>query len=361
MRTEERLCLIMSSLEISGHKQREIFEHLEPSLIFTGFAGQSQKLVAILGEKDCGRLRHCLNDAYYNELTEQNEKNSVTALTFYSARYPKKLKNIPDPPMTLYVRGDAGLLDEKSVAVVGTRKISAYGRRVATAFTAQLSKRLVIVSGLAYGVDTAAHEAALNACGKTVAVLGSGVMNIYPAANENLAARILAQGGAILSEYGLFAPPNNYHFPMRNRIVSGLSDALLICEAPLKSGTMSTLEHALEQGKDVYAVPGEIYSPNSMGCNELLKRLQGALVTAPEDILNNFDINYEKTKKKLIQLDITEQIVVNLLSRGKMHFDGIVKESNLAPRELAFILASLELKGILVKLPGNNYQYMEEN
>ncbi len=360
MTIEEKLCLIMSSLEITGHKQREIFSAAEPSLLFSDFGGQTNKFAEILGG-DSIRLRHSLNDEYLSGILEQCEKNSVRAVTFYSPDYPEKLKNIPDPPMTLYVRGNMGLLNERGIAVVGTRKVSSYGRRVTNAFTAELARRLVIVSGLAYGVDTAAHEAALSEGGKTVAVLGSGVMNVYPAANQNLAERILSSGGAVVSEFGLFGAPNNYHFPMRNRIVSGLADALLICEAPLRSGTMSTLEHALEQGKDVYAVPGEIYSPNSMGTNEILKRLQGALVTEPKDILDNFGINYEKTEKTQIQLDFSEQLVVNLLSRGKMHFDELVAETALKPHELAFVLANLELKGLLVKLPGNNYQYMEEN
>ncbi len=360
MKLEEKLCLIMSSLEISNVKQRDLFACTDAELLWTNFYDENQNIRKILGEKDLSRLKKCLNQTYFDELETQLLKNDVTALTYFSPKYPQKLLDIPDPPYTLYCRGDIGLLNSDAVAVVGTRKVSAYGRRVTSHFTAELAKHFTIISGLAYGVDTVAHETTLKGVGKTVAVLGSGVCNIYPAANENLAKKILDNGGLIISEFGVFSEPNNYHFPMRNRIVSGLSKALLITEAPLKSGTMTTLEHALEQGKDVFAVPGEIYSQNSMGCNELLKRLQGALVTDPKDILHDMNIRYEKKEKKSIQLDLTQQSVVNLLIAGKKNFDTLIEESKLNPSELAFILSNLELMGCIMKLPGNVYQYMED-
>ncbi|MDD4833069.1 MAG: DNA-processing protein DprA [Clostridia bacterium] len=360
MKLEEKLCLIMSSLEISNNKQRELFSCVDLELLWTNFYDDNQKIKKILGEKDLSRLKSSLNQTYLDAIITQIEKNGVTAVTYFSPDYPQKLKDIPDPPYTLYCKGDVSILNSDGIAVVGTRKISAYGRRVTAYFTDELAKHFTIISGLAYGVDTVAHETALKSGGKTIAVLGSGVCNIYPAANENLARKILENGGLIVSEFGIFGEPNNYHFPMRNRIVSGLSRALLITEAPLKSGTMTTLEHALEQGKDVYAVPGEIYSQNSMGCNELLKRLQGALVTDPKDILREMNVRYEKKEKKAIQLDLTQQSVVNLLIAGKKNFDELVETTKLNPSELAFVLSNLELMGCIMKLPGNVYQYMED-
>lgn len=202
--------------------------------------------------------------------------------------YPKKLQNIYAPPVKLYVLGDEQILNKPSIAIVGCRQASDYGKKVAFRFAYELAKQgIVIVSGLARGIDTCGHLGAVKANGKTIAILGSGFGHIYPAENKELCKEIIQKGGAILTEYEPDSKPEKMHFPARNRLISGLSDGVLVVEAKEKSGTLITVDHALDQGKDVFIIPGNITSSNSYGTNELIK--QGAkLVTKIEDILEEF-------------------------------------------------------------------------
>ena len=197
--------------------------------------------------------------------------------------YPKKLQNIYAPPVKLYVLGDEQILNKPSIAIVGCRQASDYGKKVAFRFAYELAKQgIVIVSGLARGIDTCGHLGAVKANGKTIAILGSGFGHIYPAENKELCKEIIQKGGAILTEYEPDSKPEKMHFPARNRLISGLSDGVLVVEAKRKSGTLITVEHALDQGKNVYAIPGNITSENSYGTNELIK--EGAIpVTTIED------------------------------------------------------------------------------
>lgn len=202
--------------------------------------------------------------------------------------YPKKLQNIYAPPVKLYVLGDEQILNKPSIAIVGCRQASDYGKKVAFRFAYELAKQgIVIVSGLARGIDTCGHLGAVKANEKTIAILGSGFGHIYPAENKELCKEIIQKGGAILTEYEPNSKPEKMHFPARNRLISGLSDGVLVVEAKEKSGTLITVDHALDQGKDVFIIPGNITSSNSYGTNELIK--QGAkLVTKIEDILEEF-------------------------------------------------------------------------
>lgn len=202
--------------------------------------------------------------------------------------YPKKLQNIYAPPTSLYVLGDEQILNKPSIAIVGCRQASDYGKKVAFHFAYELAKQgIVIVSGLARGIDTCGHLGAVKANGKTIAILGSGFGHIYPAENKQLCKEIIQKGGAILTEYEPDSKPEKMHFPARNRLISGLSDGVLVVEAKEKSGTLITVDHALDQGKEVFIIPGNITSNNSYGTNELIK--QGAkLVTKIEDILEEF-------------------------------------------------------------------------
>lgn len=210
----------------------------------------------------------------------------VKLVTLADAEYPKMLREIHDPPLVLYVQGDVEALNTASVAMVGTRGPTQYGLECAHRFGYQLAQAgVTVVSGLAYGVDTASHKAALQAKGRTVAVIGSGLDQMYPAENQGLADTIAASRGAVISEYPFGKRANKQTFPMRNRIVSGLSRAVLIVEADLKSGTMITANQALEQGRDVLAIPGRIDNPKAQGCLMMIK--QGArLVTCVDDVLD---------------------------------------------------------------------------
>lgn len=227
------------------------------------------------------------------ELKQYMIKNHIEIITIKSIDYPTKLKNICDPPIVIYVKGNKKLLGEKSIAIVGCRDATMYGRKIAEKMAYNLSiNNINIVSGLAIGVDSHAHIGTLKTKknqGKTIAVIGNGLDDIYPKENKKLAENILESGGLIVSEYIVGIKPNKINFPARNRIISGLSDGVLVVEAKEKSGTLITVEYAIEQGKEVYAIPGNIDSVNSIGTNKLLK--DGAnFVTDVKDIINNMKL-----------------------------------------------------------------------
>lgn len=209
----------------------------------------------------------------------------IEEISINSKEYPERLKNIYDSPKKLYILGNKSLLHRKGVAIVGARESTLYGKNVAYELAIQLSQSgIVIISGLALGIDTYAHIGALQ--GGTIAVLGSGINNIYPKENIELARRIIKNNGCIISEYPLSSKPERLHFPQRNRIISGLSEGVIVVEASKKSGALITAEFALEQGKEVFAVPGDVRRKQSEGTNQLIK--DGAMiVTGYKDILEN--------------------------------------------------------------------------
>ena len=216
------------------------------------------------------------------------KKNEIEIITIYDECYPKKLKELYDKPIVLYVKGNKNILNEFSLAIIGCREYSKYGEIVSKDIAYKIAKSgIVTVSGLARGIDSFAHEATLKAGGRTIAVIGSGLDNIYPRENIALADEIVRSGGVIVSEYIIGTKPAKMNFPARNRIISGLSNGVVVIEAKKKSGTMITVDFALEQGKDVFAVPGSVLSKNSEGTNELIK--QGAkLITNIKDIIEEF-------------------------------------------------------------------------
>ncbi len=207
------------------------------------------------------------------------KKNNIDIISIEDKQYPNILKEIYDPPICLYIRGNKEILNNKSISIVGCRKATDYGRKVARDFAYNISKQDInIISGLAIGIDSEAHLGAVEANKMTVAILGNGLDTIYPKENINLSQKILDSGGTIISEYPLGTKPKKENFPARNRIISGMSNGLLVVEAKEKSGTLITVDFALEQGRDVFVVPGNIVSENSVGTNDLIK--QGAkLVT----------------------------------------------------------------------------------
>lgn len=218
------------------------------------------------------------------------QKYEIEIVTIYDKEYPNKLRNIYDPPTTLYIKGNKEILNSNSIAIIGCRECSNYGKEVARKVAYKLGKENIsIISGLAKGIDSQAHLGCLNAKGKTIAVLGSGLDRIYPKENLKLYNEIIANGGAIVSEYIIGTTPDKMNFPARNRIISGLSDGLVVVEAKQKSGTLITVDFALEQGKNIFVVPGNITSANSIGTNELIK--QGAkCITTVEDILDEYPL-----------------------------------------------------------------------
>ena len=274
----------------------------------------------------------------------------VTALTLLDDTYPVSLRQVADPPPVLFVRGRLRPTDERAVALVGTRRATAYGRAVAERLARELAAAgVTVVSGLAKGVDTAAHQAAVQAGGRTLAVLGNGLDQVYPPENAGLARDIVERdAGALVSEFAPGVPPDAINFPRRNRIISGLSQITVIVEAGEKSGALITADFALEQGRDVLAVPGSIFSPTHAGANSLLK--QGAMpVTSVDDVLELLgspEAASDELARDVPELAPEESTVRQALSDEPRHIDELAHGLGLGPGTVAASLAMLELKGL---------------
>jgi len=272
--------------------------------------------------------------------------------------YPTLLAEIPAPPPLLYIKGRIDPVFAYRIAVIGSRKITIYGRRITEEIAYNLAlNKIVIVSGLALGIDTIAHQACLKARSPTIAVLANGLDKIYPSTNTNLAQQIISQQGAVISEFPLGTLPLKQHFPRRNRIISGLCQAILITEAALKSGSLLTANHALEQNRDIFAVPGSIYNKNSEGTNNLIK--QGAkLAISAQDILLELNLQnsskYVKTRKILPSSPVQQKIYDNL-SKEPVLLNDLIKKTKLPTREVNSALTLMEIKGIVKNLGGGQY------
>ena len=277
-------------------------------------------------------------------------------ITLADAAYPKALLEIADPPSVLYVRGQIGLLQKPGLGIVGSRNATPQGLQTAENFSRTLAaKGLTIVSGLALGIDAAAHRGALAAGGETIAVIGTGADRLYPARNRELALAIVEQG-AIVSEFPLGTPAIAANFPRRNRIISGLSRGVLVVEAALESGSLITARLAAEQGREVFAIPGSIHSPVARGCHRLIK--QGAkLIETAQDILEEFG-NYRElpeVEPAAIPGD-NENAVLAALGHDPCNLDDLAARTGLPADQLLTELLTLELAGRIATLPGNRYQ-----
>ena len=324
------------------------------------FIQEPQELLAVEG-MDPYKVR-ALQDKGLTRTAEEKLEGALKSghklLTPESPGYPQELKEIIDPPMVLFVQGE-GKVPARSLAMVGTRLPSIHGIRNASVFAEGLARNGVcIVSGLARGIDTFSHEGALKAGGQTIAVLGSGLNKIYPSENRRLADRI-ADAGAVISEYDPDEEPQPHHFPMRNRILSAISQAVLIVEAPRKSGALITADLALEQGKDIFAIPGSIRQSQAEGCNHLIK--DGAFcVTEPEDILHrlrwdNFKA-HEEERNLEVNLDTQSQRLLKLLStEGARTVDELSLMSGFTAPELLRRLTNLESQGLAMASPGQRW------
>lgn len=272
--------------------------------------------------------------------------------------YPRQLLETADPPLLLHLEGRVELLDAVSLAIVGSRNATPQGIENARAFAAHLSRAgVTIVSGLALGIDAAAHEGALDGIGSTIAVVGTGLDIAYPRRNEALARRI-ADKGLLVSEHSLGSPPLADHFPARNRVIAGLSRGTLVVEAALQSGSLITARLASEAGREVFAIPGSIHAPQSRGCHALLK--QGAkLVELADDVLEELRLPAGPPPSKATQLSAVEDPVLAALGHDPITLDALVARTGWPPAELNARLLELELQGHVGRLPGQLFQRVE--
>lgn len=315
----------------------------------------------LLDEKTFKSLKEMRSEEVFIKLFYSLEKSGIVAISYLHPDYPETLLDLYDPPPVLYIRGDIELLkDPRILAVVGTRTPTYDGKKTTNEFVKTIANEdVVIVSGLARGIDTIAHESTIQAGGRTIAVLGSGLNCMYPAENIELSETIIETGGALVSEMLPDEGPQKWSFPMRNRIIAALSKGVLIVEGKKTSGAMITAANALDLSRDIYAIPGSIYARLSEGPNHLIQN--GAFPTlSPWDILEAerwATRRDEKNKdKKKISLNENEAIVVNLLENQPLTFDEISKQTQFSSSELNSLLTMLVLRGIIIKTPGNSYR-----
>ncbi|MEW6557046.1 MAG: DNA-processing protein DprA [Elusimicrobiota bacterium] len=294
---------------------------------------------------------------------KEAEKNGFQIIAAFMDNYPQTLKTIYDYPPVLYTKGNISERDAIAVAIVGTRRLTTYGKMVCEYLTRELvNAGITIVSGLARGIDTVAHQTAVSEKGRTIAVLGNGLSYHYPPENRKLEDRI-AENGAVISEFPLHTKPDRQNFPRRNRLISGLSLGVVVVEADEKSGALITAKSAIEQGRDVFAIPGSIFSKYSKGPNTLIK--EGAkLVSGVDDIINEINIlkNFvEKTRKNLKviaehkKLDEKTDTVWNTIAFEPVHIDIISEKTNMPVEKLSVILLELVMDGLVSELPGKMY------
>jgi DNA processing protein len=290
-------------------------------------------------------------------------KHQITALTWEDPDYPSLLKEIYAPPPVLYARGQLLPDDEWAVGVVGTRRATLYGKQVARMVGQDLARsRVTVVSGLARGIDSIAHQAALDAGGRTIAVMACGLDRVYPPEHRNLAQAIM-ENGALVSDYPVGTPPEAGNFPPRNRIISGLSLGVVVVEAGQKSGALITSTFAEEQGREVFAVPGSIVSRSSIGCNRLIQ--DGAkMVLSIEDILEELNltmIEHQSEARAMLPADQTEAQLLALISDAPTHVDAICRSSRLPIQQVSSTLAMMELKGMVRQIGGMHYVLARES
>ena len=290
-------------------------------------------------------------------------ESDIQALTWHDEAFPSRLKEIYDVPPVLYVKGSLLFEDERSVAVVGTRRPTAYGRQVAHRLTYDIANAgVTIVSGLARGIDSIAHKAALDAGHRTIAVMGSGIDVIYPREHDLLAEQIVERG-ALVSEHPMGTRPDSKNFPRRNRILSGMTLGTVVIEAGETSGALITARHSNDENREVFAVPGNIFSPGSSGTNRLIKDGSAKLVSNFTDVLEELNLTSVGSQIEMVALfpeDETESEVLRCVSYDPIHIDEVIRESELGISTVSSALAMMELKGIVKQVGGMNYIRIRE-
>lgn len=310
----------------------------------------------VLDERGLRSLLECRGALDLDGRMEGLRRSNVSVLTLLDDAFPRLLREAPAPPPILFTRGTFSDFDEQAVAIVGTRRMTPYGREVTARIAGDLARAgVTIVSGLALGIDGVAHRAALDAGGRTIAVLGGGINRVYPSGHRQLAGQV-SDSGVLLSEYDPDAQADGPHFPARNRIISGLSLGVVVTEAPEKSGALITVDFAADQGRDVFAVPGNVNSANSVGCNRLIR--DGArIVRSADDVLEDLRLGSAPPPpaQQPLLLDERDRRIVAVLTSEPQHIDDIAAQANLTVTQISVQLMTLELQGIVRNSGAQHY------
>ena len=366
--TPEQLAAWLSFLRLpalGARGRRALLEQFSDPLAI--YAAAPSDVARVLATLDSHRNRQPLyralaagpNAAAVQEDLAWLAQPHCSLITWTDPDYPPLLRQLPDPPVALYVRGDRALLGQPQLAIVGSRNPTPAGREHAAAFAQALAGAgLTITSGMALGIDAAAHRGAMIA-GRTIAVAGTGLDRIYPASHRELA-HAIAGTGALVSEYPIGTPPKPENVPIRNRVISGLSVGVLVVEAAQRSGSLITARLAAEQGREVFAIPGSIHSPLSRGCHALIR--QGAkLVETAHDVLEELSalipvVGTATADKTAIDLSNDEAMLLQWLGYDAVDIDTVVERSGLTPDRVSSMLLTLELRGVVIASPGGMYQ-----
>lgn len=350
--------LWLSQSRIATSKLNRILDKIPATRLWDQFDAEGKYL---LDDKTFSALKRTRSTDFIERAKQYLKLNNIEYVTRADPVFPTALaQSEVNPPVVLYYKGDLGILREPCIAVVGTRRASQYGKYVTEKIVSELAEKFTIVSGLATGIDGFAHAAALNAGGKTAAVLGSGLFNVTPVSNLKLFDDICSKG-IVLSEYPPDTHASEYTFPQRNRIISGLCRGVIVVEAANKSGSLITADCALEQGRDVFAVPGDIDKPRSFGTNKLI--VQGAtVVTCAQDIFDYYDISRvkRKSRSRTDELDLVERRILDILNDGEKSFDALAETSGLSVSELNTALSTLMIFGLIRERSKNIYCATQE-
>ena len=360
MNKDDKALLWLDSYDFMSYKKKDkllnLFEYPGDILELKTFNDKKEYILNILTEEEFNILKTQATDYVINEIINNLNRLGISFITCFSDKYPYYLKNIDTPPYVIYYKGDISLLKTDCFAIVGSRHITNYCKLVTEKFTKDLVQAdFTIVSGLASGVDTVAHSITLANKGKTIAVLAGGLDEIYPPTNNNLAKQIIENNGLLITETRPGKRTESYMFPIRNRIIAGLSKGILITEAQEKSGVIHTKNYALEYGKDVFAVPGNITSQTSVGANRMIVNGQAKAVITSEDILEEYDICLQKKAKAVYNLSLEESIIINVLTTGEKSFQELVELTKLPVKTLNSLLTTLSIREIIKQLAGNIY------
>jgi DNA processing protein len=325
-------------------------------------ASPEELAAAGLSQKIAANLVSMRSQIDLDQIWKNIQARGIQVVTWEDEAYPRYLREVDQPPPVLYLMGSFLPDDEWAVAIVGTRRVTAYGRQVAEELAGALAHSgVTVVSGLARGIDAVAHQAALNAGGRTLAVLGSGVDRVYPPEHQKLAERI-ASHGALISDYAPGTPPEAGNFPPRNRIISGLSRAVVVVEAGLDSGALITASFAAEQGREVFAVPGNINAPQSQGANRLIRDGAHPLLS-PQDVLETLNLTMaaeQREARVALPVDASEARLLQVLGQQPIHVDEIRSQTGMPIEKVTSTLALMELKGMVRQVGGMNYVAVRE-
>ncbi len=359
-----RLLMLSAVPGIGNNRLRALVSHFgSPAAVFEASPHELIKVRGIEKKSALSIKRFKEGEQYADQQLARMHRVDGRIVTFWDKEYPESLKQIFDPPSFLFVLGSFTNQDKYSVAIVGTRNPTSYGKLLAESFAHDLGTLgIAIVSGLARGIDTIAHSGAIHSGSRTIAVIGSGIDVIYPPENKKLAEGI-AEHGAMISEFEMGAKPDAEHFPQRNRIISGLSLGTLVIETDVNGGAMLTARWALDQNREVFALPGPVTEKRSAGCNLLIKRGEAKLVQNPVDILDELSSKLRpllqhlgRTERKpSAELTLFEKTMYDALSEEAMHIDVVAQRANTTTADALVHLLSLEFKGLVKQLAGKMF------